>query len=356
MEKPTVVHFDWLNRHDSVLLDKISFFPFFLASFFSHFFLFDLIFIVFYAFICHMPSCRNREQFRTLNAARGSGGAPETLTWSSMNLVWSAAVILGGKMQFYMNTAKYFWKTGPYCVADVMHAVARLTWFEGRGHKKVPKGPPFAYVFWKNFKNKLSKGGVLAFSHLPLDFTGGGGHGPLAPSLNAPLDACMKTYHCPRREPVSRFVSVQRRSKSTKMPSSPWKEWLEWQNTSIIHKKLPQRSVEKKTHHEGSRDGRLMPRCSMSLNRHVKGNGTLAAEGKKTWELWRRLSFAFTLNCGKKRGKYECYLSQSPRRSSWSSHPQRSSAKRSPNCLSACPEECLGLKNGQISHTCAMKS
>ena len=25
-------------------------------------------------------------------------------------------------------------------------AVARLTRFEGRGHKKVPKGPPFAYV------------------------------------------------------------------------------------------------------------------------------------------------------------------------------------------------------------------
>ena len=86
-------------------------------------------------------------------------------------------------------------------------AVARLTRFEGRGHKKVPKGPPFAYVFWKKFQrvppllmffekiskgsphclcflkkfqNKLSKGGVLAFSHLPLDFT--------APPLNAPLD------------------------------------------------------------------------------------------------------------------------------------------------------------------------
>ena len=47
------------------------------------------------------------------------------------------------------------------------NSVARLTWFEGRGHKKVPKGPPFAYVFWKNFKNKWSKERVLTFSPLP---------------------------------------------------------------------------------------------------------------------------------------------------------------------------------------------
>ena len=83
------------------------------------------------------------------------------------------------------------------------HAVARLTRFEGRGHTKFPKGPPFAYVFWKSiqrvpplltffekvskgsplclrflkkFQKKLSKGGALAF--LSLDLTGG--HGPLA--------------------------------------------------------------------------------------------------------------------------------------------------------------------------------
>ena len=44
------------------------------------------------------------------------------------------------------------------------------------GHKKIPKDPPFAYVFLeKNFKKKLSKGGggVLAFS--PPRFDGGGG-------------------------------------------------------------------------------------------------------------------------------------------------------------------------------------
>ena len=86
----------------------------------------------------------------------------------------------------------FFWllRTALYRFCSVQRAVARLTRFEGRGHKKVPKGPPFAYVFRKKFRNKLSKGGVLAFSPLPLDLTGGG-HGPLAPPpLNAPLPAC----------------------------------------------------------------------------------------------------------------------------------------------------------------------
>ena len=27
------------------------------------------------------------------------------------------------------------------------------------GHEKIPKGPPFAYVFWKNFK-KIMKGAL----------------------------------------------------------------------------------------------------------------------------------------------------------------------------------------------------
>ena len=86
--------------------------------------------------------------------------------------------------------------------------VARLTWFEGRGHEKVPKGPPFAYVFWKDFKGsplclcflekfrkqiiKGGGGGVLAFSHLPLDFTGGPWP-PAPPPLNAPLAKMRKT-------------------------------------------------------------------------------------------------------------------------------------------------------------------
>ena len=75
-------------------------------------------------------------------------------------------------------------------------SVARLTRFEGRGHKKFPKGPPFAHVFWRNFprvpplltffwkiskgsplcwrslqkfQKKLSKGGVLAFLPPPLN-------------------------------------------------------------------------------------------------------------------------------------------------------------------------------------------
>ena len=49
-------------------------------------------------------------------------------------------------------------------------AVARLTRFPQRGHKKSPKGPPFAHVFWKNlqrvsplltFFGKISKGSPL---------------------------------------------------------------------------------------------------------------------------------------------------------------------------------------------------
>ena len=56
--------------------------------------------------------------------------------------------------------------------------VARLTQFEWRGHKKFPKGPPFAYVFWKFFI-KVRGGGSIGFS--PPRFDGGGGHCPLAP-------------------------------------------------------------------------------------------------------------------------------------------------------------------------------
>ena len=77
-----------------------------------------------------------------------------------------------------------------WCECDLkckgMSSVARLTRFEGRGHKKVPKGPPFAYVFWKNFKNKLSKGFWL-FLTSPSILRGGGGMAPWPPPLNAPL-------------------------------------------------------------------------------------------------------------------------------------------------------------------------
>ena len=34
---------------------------------------------------------------------------------------------------------------------NLITTVARLTRFKGRGHKTFPKGPPFAYVYWKKF-------------------------------------------------------------------------------------------------------------------------------------------------------------------------------------------------------------
>ena len=61
--------------------------------------------------------------------------------------------------------------------------VACLTRFKGRHHRKFPKALPFAYVFWKNFKNSYQGGGeVLAFSLLH----------PPPPPLNAPLSSAMK--------------------------------------------------------------------------------------------------------------------------------------------------------------------
>ena len=45
----------------------------------------------------------------------------------------------------------------------LLSAVARLTRFEGRGHKTFPKGPPFAYVFWKQILKKIIKGGSIGF-------------------------------------------------------------------------------------------------------------------------------------------------------------------------------------------------
>ena len=58
---------------------------------------------------------------------------------------------------------------------DYSVPVARLTRFEGRGHKKVPKGPPFAYVFLNKFQRvppllmfseKSSKGSPLCLCFL----------------------------------------------------------------------------------------------------------------------------------------------------------------------------------------------
>ena len=53
-----------------------------------------------------------------------------------------------------------------------MVAVARLTRFEGRGHKKFPKGPPFAYVFEK-IQKQIFKGGSIGFFSPPPRFDGG---------------------------------------------------------------------------------------------------------------------------------------------------------------------------------------
>ena len=58
-------------------------------------------------------------------------------------------------------------------------SVARLTQFEGRGHKKVPKGPPFAYVFEKISKTNYQRGEYWLFLTSPSILRGG--HGPLAP-------------------------------------------------------------------------------------------------------------------------------------------------------------------------------
>ena len=74
-------------------------------------------------------------------------------------------------------------------------SVARLTRFERKGHKKVPKGPPFAYVFWKKFQRvppllmffeKISKtnyqrGEYWLFFFSPSIWRRG--HGPLPPPL-----------------------------------------------------------------------------------------------------------------------------------------------------------------------------
>ena len=92
--------------------------------------------------------------------------------------------------------------------------VARLTRFEGRGHKKSSKGFPLCLCFLKKFQRvppllmffeKISKtnyqkgGGVVPFSPLPLDLTGGGAMAPWPPPLNAPL------WKTPRFFPFSGF-------------------------------------------------------------------------------------------------------------------------------------------------------
>ena len=45
--------------------------------------------------------------------------------------------------------------------------MARLTQFEGRGHTKFPKGPPFADVFLKKFQKEIIKGRSVGLSPPP---------------------------------------------------------------------------------------------------------------------------------------------------------------------------------------------
>ena len=51
------------------------------------------------------------------------------------------------------------------------------------GRKKFPKGPPFAYVFLKNFKIEIIKGGggSVGFSPPPLSICRGRGIAPWPP-------------------------------------------------------------------------------------------------------------------------------------------------------------------------------
>ena len=90
----------------------------------------------------------------------------------------------GKKSSYWMGIRSSFTDESSPSVFQIHHATlenfgkyyegsaARLTRFEGRGYKKFPKGPPFAYVFWKNFQRvpplltffgKISKGSPLCF-------------------------------------------------------------------------------------------------------------------------------------------------------------------------------------------------
>ena len=151
----------------------------------------------------------------------------DTAFYSGETLIRCTRSLVNG---LYRQLPQHPWKTKSDCCGSMDHhhsqAVARLTRFEGRGHKKVPKGPPFAYVFWKNSKTnfqrgeywlfsppsrfegrghekkfqrvppllmffeniqkQIFKGGVLAFLPSPSIWRGGGAWPP-GPPLNAPL-------------------------------------------------------------------------------------------------------------------------------------------------------------------------
>ena len=96
---------------------------------------------------------------------------------------------------------------------STLTAVARLTQFEGRGHEKFPKGPPFTYIFLKNFQRvpplltffwKISKGSPLCLRFSKKFekkiYQGGGGkeYWLFSPfDLNAPLfswDKCSEFH------------------------------------------------------------------------------------------------------------------------------------------------------------------
>ena len=112
------------------------------------------------------------------------------------------------------------------------YPVARLTRFEGRGHKNFQRVPPLLV-----FIDKFSKGEVLAFSPLPLDLMGGGeGYDPLAPPpLNAPLLLLYLHWLIPegcRERPV--WVRVRRTPWSRKMwCSTGWRRRWKNRNRSV---------------------------------------------------------------------------------------------------------------------------
>ena len=100
----------------------------------------------------------------------------------------------------------------PRLNANAISGASNSVW-GGGGHKKFPKGPPFAYVFWKNFqgsplclcflkkfKKKFIKGGSTGYFS-PLIWRAMARCPPPPPPLNTPLHAITIIFHRSRRKP-----------------------------------------------------------------------------------------------------------------------------------------------------------
>ena len=157
-------------------------------------------------------------------------------------------------------------------------SVARLTRFEGRGHKKkfqrvppclcflkkVPKGPPFAYVFWKNFQRvppllmffekiskgsplclcflkkfqkQIIKGGSIGFFSPPPRFDGEGAMAPWPPPLK-----CATDDHC-LVSPSKSILPSPLRSTSVIMSSTANENERENRTLIIIWMKMTMSTV-----------------------------------------------------------------------------------------------------------------